>query len=100
MILLTRLNGTRFAVNPDLMERVQESPDTTVVLVDGTTFIVTETIEEIVDAVSAYRARVVALAHTMQADAAGSGSHARGPRLEVVAGAKASRRPSSARRGS
>ena len=98
MILLTRLNGTRFAVNPDLMERVQQSPDTTVVLVDGTTFIVTETLEQIIEAVSVYRARVVALAHTMQVAGEGLGSTARAPRLEAVAGTKGPR-PSSTRRG-
>src|SRR5213078_4477680 len=56
MILLTRLNGSTFAVNPDLVERIQEQPDTTVVLVDGTTFIVTETIEEVIDEIAEYRA--------------------------------------------
>lgn len=99
MILVTRLNGSRFAINPDLIERVQESPDTTIVLVDGTTFIVTETLEEIVDAVASCRARVVALAHAMQAPAAAAAPGSRGHRLEIVDGAKASPR-SPARRGS
>ena len=95
MILLTRLNGTTFAVNPDLVERIQEQPDTTVVLVDGTTFIVTETIDEVIDEVVAYRARVIASAHAMHFDAPSSvPGPSRSPRrLGVVDGAKASVRP-------
>src|ERR1700712_5025599 len=95
MILLTRLNGSTFAVNPDLVERIQEQPDTTVVLVDGTTFIVTETIEEVIDEIAEYRARVIALAHSMHFDApAAVPASSRGPRrFGVVDGAKASPRP-------
>ncbi len=39
MIILTRLNRSRFAVNPDLIERVQATPDTTLIMVDGATFV-------------------------------------------------------------
>jgi flagellar protein FlbD len=94
MIVVTRLNGSTFAVNPDLVERIQESPDTTVLLVDGTTFIVTESVDEVIERVAAYRARVIALAHSMQLDAPAAvpapskGAH----RLGVIDGAKASRR--------
>ncbi len=62
MIVLTRLNESTFAVNPDLVERIQANPDTSVVLVDGTTFIVRETVDEIIDLIARYRARVIALA--------------------------------------
>lgn len=95
MILLTRLNGTTFAVNPDLVERIQEQPDTTVVLVDGTTFIVTETVEEVIAEVAEYRARVIALAHAMHFEPpAAVSAKARGPRrFGVVDGAKAPTRP-------
>jgi len=101
MILLTRLNGSTFAVNPDLVERIQESPDTSVVLVDGTTFIVTETIDEVISEIAEYRARVIALAHSMQFEATGAvpASSRGGRRFGVVDGAKASVRPGDARRG-
>ena len=36
MILLTRLNGPVFALNPDLVERADSTPDTVITLVDGT----------------------------------------------------------------
>ena len=63
MIVVTRLNGSRFAVNPDLVERVQASPDTTLVLVGGTTYIVTENLDEVIDLIAAYRARVISAAY-------------------------------------
>jgi flagellar protein FlbD len=63
MIVVTRLNGSRFAVNPDLVERVQASPDTTLVLVGGTTYIVQETLDEVIDLIAAYRARVISTAY-------------------------------------
>ena len=62
MIVVTRLNGSRFAVNPDLVERVQASPDTTIIMVDGARFVVTESIDELIEKVVAFRARVLALA--------------------------------------
>ena len=97
MILLTRLNGSAFAVNPDLIERIQEQPDTTVVLVDGTTFIVTEAIDEVIDEIAEYRARVIALAHSMHFEAPVS-TGTKGPRrFGVVDGAKAPVRPAGGR---
>ncbi len=94
MILLTRLNGTTFAVNPDLVERIQETPDTTVVLVDGTTFIVTETIHEVIDSIAEYRARVISLAHSMhfEGPSAVPSPSRGGHRFGVVDGDKASAR--------
>ena len=68
MIVLTRLNGVTFAVNPDLIERAQANPDTSIVLVDGTSFIVQEGVEEVIDLVARYRARVIALAASMSVD--------------------------------
>jgi flagellar protein FlbD len=68
MIVLTRLNESTFAVNPDLIERIQASPDTSIVLVDGTTFIVREGVEEVIDLIARYRARVIALAATIGAE--------------------------------
>ena len=62
VIILTRLNGQRFAVNPDLIERVESTPDTIVTLVDGTKYLVTEGIEAIAELVIEHRASVVARA--------------------------------------
>ena len=63
MIVATRPNHSQFAVNPDLIERIHANPDTTLVLVDGSIFTVTETMSEVIERIAAYRARVLAIAH-------------------------------------
>lgn len=62
MIVLTRLNRSRFAVNPDLIERVQATPDTTLIMVDGATFVVTETMDDVIRQITRFRAGVLATA--------------------------------------
>ena len=46
MIVVTRLNGTSFALNADLVERIHANPDTTLLMVDETNYVVTETVEQ------------------------------------------------------
>ena len=48
MITLTKLNGTQFVLNSDLIEVIQENPDTTIRLTNGSTYIVEEPMEEVV----------------------------------------------------
>lgn len=60
MVPLTRLTGMPFALNPDLIERVDETPDTVITLVDGTKYLVRESLVEVVEAVMDYRARLLA----------------------------------------
>lgn len=62
MIVLTRLNDARFAINPDLIERIHCTPDTTLVMVDGAKYIVTESLAEVIDLIAGYRAQVISLA--------------------------------------
>lgn len=62
MIVLTRLNGSPFAINPDIVQRVEATPDTVVTLVDGTRFIVGDPVAAVVDAVRSWRASVIAAA--------------------------------------
>ena len=65
MIRVTRLNGERFALNPDLVERVEGHPDTVVFLVDGTRYIVSESVEEVLVEIREYRANILATAYEM-----------------------------------
>ena len=67
MIMLTRLNGERFALNPDLIERAEESPDTVLTLVDGKHLMVTESLVEVIEAVRMDRASILALAQDVAA---------------------------------
>jgi len=71
MIVVTRLNGPRFAVNPDLLQRVESTPDTILTLIDGTKYIVAESLDEVTDLVVAYRARVVSATLALAAQTAG-----------------------------
>ena len=48
MIVLTRLNGARFVVNAEMIRTVEQKPDTTLVLSNGETLIVKETLDEVV----------------------------------------------------
>ncbi len=65
MIRVTRLNGERFALNPDLIERVEGHPDTVVFLVDGTRYVVTESVDEVLVEIREYRASILATAYEM-----------------------------------
>jgi len=66
MIVLTRLNGPSFALNPDLIERVEANPDTVVVLIGGAKYPIAESVEELLERVRDYRGRVIASAHAAE----------------------------------
>ena len=55
MITLTRLNDTQFVLNCDLIETIQENPDTTIRLTTGNIYIVKEGIDEVVQATMRYK---------------------------------------------
>lgn len=61
MILLTRLSGTAFVLNADLIERLDCTPDTVITLVDGKKYVVAEGMTEVVEQVRAWRAGVVGI---------------------------------------
>ena len=65
MISVTRLNGERFALNPDLIERVEAHPDTVAFLIDGTKYVVTETVDEVLAEIREYRAGILATSYEM-----------------------------------
>jgi flagellar protein FlbD len=65
MIILTRLNGDQFAINCDLVERVDAHPNTVLTLVDATKYIVAESLAEVVERVRDFRAAVLACSAEM-----------------------------------
>lgn len=67
MIVVTRLNGPAFAVNPDLIERAESTPDTVLTLVDGTKYVVSEPLERLIVLIRDYRASVIAAARVHEA---------------------------------
>ena len=65
MIRVTRLNGDWFALNADLIERVEAHPDTVAFLVDGTKYVVKEGVDEVLTAIREYRAGILATSYEM-----------------------------------
>ena len=65
MIRVTRLNGEGFALNPDLIERVEGHPDTVAFLVDGTRYVLRESVDEVLEEIRAYRASILATSYEM-----------------------------------
>lgn len=61
MITLTRLSGSVFVLNSDLIERIDATPDSVVTLVDGKKYVVSESLDQIIDAVRLYRSQVITL---------------------------------------
>ncbi|WP_148615854.1 flagellar FlbD family protein [Nocardioides rubriscoriae] len=87
MILLTRLSGSMFALNSDLIERVDSTPDTVITVVGGTKYVVAESLAEIVSTVRAHRAEILALSDAFAATIAQepmSSAPARRPVLSVI----------------
>ena len=58
MISVTRFNDSTLIINADLIQTVEETPDTVITLTTGTKFIVKEKSKEIVDKVVEYKRRI------------------------------------------
>lgn len=58
MIELTKLNDTKFTVNAEIIEIVEETPDTVVTLTTGKKIIVKESRQEVSNLVKLYRKSV------------------------------------------
>lgn len=86
MITLTRLNGHPFALNPDLIERLDVTPDTVVTLIDGAKYLVAEPLDVVIDAIRRFRASVVALANSGESIATEVTALPPLPALRVVSG--------------
>ena len=70
MIMLSRLNGAPFALNPDLIERAEATPDTVLTLCDGAKVLIAESVEELVERVREYRSSIISRAETFGTDVA------------------------------
>jgi flagellar protein FlbD len=69
VILLSRLGGPLFALNPDLIERAEATPDTVVTLVGGNKYVVRESLAELIELITNNRAQVIAIAERLHAEA-------------------------------
>jgi flagellar protein FlbD len=59
MIVLTRLNGTRYAINDEQIERIEDGANAVVVLVNGNRYTALESLDEVVEAIVQFRSRVL-----------------------------------------
>lgn len=59
MIEVTRLNDKKLLINAELIERVEESPDTMITLTSGSKLIVKESRQEIRDLVVSYKKEIL-----------------------------------------
>ncbi|WP_458862819.1 flagellar FlbD family protein [Acidaminobacterium chupaoyuni] len=55
MIVLTKLNGASFAVNCDLIETIEQNPDTMVRMTTKNYFNVKESMQEVIDKIVEFR---------------------------------------------
>lgn len=60
MIEITKLNGTRILINPDLIEIIESTPDTVISLTTGRKIIVKESRQEVNNLVKSYRKEISA----------------------------------------
>ena len=75
MIKLTRISNARLILNSDLIEHIDETPDTVITLISGQKLMVMESAADIVEKVIEFRRTVLpyvplaAVAHKIQRDA-------------------------------
>lgn len=59
MIVVSKLSKEKFAVNPDLIQRIDSSPDTILTLVDGTKYIVSESMAQVIELIDNHRVMII-----------------------------------------
>jgi len=67
VIEVTRLNGTRFLINPELIEQIESAPDTVITLTTGNNIVVKEKIAVVVEKIIDYR-RTISAANASRMD--------------------------------
>lgn len=60
LIDLTKLNGVKFTINPELIEEIDETPDTVISLTTGKKLIVKESRQEVKNLVLSYKRGIFA----------------------------------------
>jgi len=73
VIRVSRLNGTEFFINAELIQVVESTPDTIISLTTGVKVIVHEPASEVVKRVIEYRRRAYTNRYVHSADKSGSG---------------------------
>jgi flagellar protein FlbD len=64
MIKLTKINGVEIVVNPDLIQYIEETPDTVLTLTSDEKVVVQDRMTEIIDKIVRYRRLISGLVET------------------------------------
>jgi flagellar protein FlbD len=66
VIFLSRLDGQQIVLNADLIERLEATSDTIITLVDGTKYVVAESLQEVVNTVRIFKASVLVTCNILE----------------------------------
>jgi flagellar protein FlbD len=58
MIKLTRLNGSNYVLNCEIIETAEATPDTVISTVDGKKYVCTESVDEVITRIIEYKGRI------------------------------------------
>lgn len=61
MIRLTRLNGTNFVLNCELIETIESTPDTVISTINCKKYVVSETVEQVTQKVIEYKSKILVI---------------------------------------
>ena len=69
MIDVTRLNGKNFVLNAELIEVMEETPDTVLTLTTGHKYVVKESLDEVLDRIMTYKRNIIGNIHVVKTEA-------------------------------
>lgn len=58
MIKVTRLNDTQIVINGELIELIEETPDTVITMTTGRKIVVKETVDDLIDIMIQYKQKI------------------------------------------
>lgn len=70
MIRITRLNGVAIVLNSDLIQHIENTPDTVITLTSGEKLMVLESAHEIIEEVVHFRRKILAFSRRLSETAA------------------------------
>lgn len=59
MIRVTGMNNQEFILNADHIEKIEETPETVITLINGKKYLILESVEEVVNEVIKYKNKIV-----------------------------------------
>jgi len=60
LITLTRLNGSQFVINAEMIETIEATPDTVISLMTKAKYLVRESVDDVINGVVTYKRKLYA----------------------------------------